>query len=547
MLLVQVYEARGVRVRIGNGRPGYFIVVQVGKQESETKVVVPQSLNEQSNPVWCDKNSATTSRVNERPYFLFDVDDVEALDVAVSLYDSLDAFQCVGRVVIPVAFLYNKASNAGSIDWYTLKTTKNGKEKRAGDVLLKLELVDSNKRKVCIEDFEPLVLIGKGSFGRVYQVRKIDTGRYFAMKVLSKKDIVARNEVAHTKNEQLILKATSEHPFLVSLKYSFQTESKLYLVMDFINGGELFHHLRAEGRFKEDKARFYSCEVILAIEFLHLNAVIYRDLKPENILLDSCGHIMITDFGLSKQNMAIGVTTHSFCGTSEYLSPEVLLGKGYNKGVDWWTLGILMFEMMVGQTPFYSNNKQEMYHKIVYDPVPFPFFLSKSAESVIAALLHKDPVERLGCDVIDAEEIKHFPYFKTTDWRAVAMKEITPPWRPKVRNSTDVSNVAAEFRKQPLSQSILKEGGKSRLKKSATQEGNDAKSGTGKSNSNDDDDDDEDRAVKDDDIGDVDDIMHMKLSEMKKTSSIGGHGSSSSGSTDDKAQFSGFSYQHVNF
>lgn len=195
-------------------------------------------------------------------------------------------------------------------------------------------------------DFDFLRLVGKGTFGRVFQVRKRDSGRIYAMKVLSKKEIVAKKEVAHTIGERKILQQSLECPFLVGLKFSFQTNTDLYFVTDYKSGGEMFWHLQREGRFSEERARFYIAELVLALEHLHKYDIVYRDLKPENILLDASGHVALCDFGLSKPDLPSDQLTNTFCGTTEYLAPEVLLDDhGYSKLVDFWSLGVLLFEV----------------------------------------------------------------------------------------------------------------------------------------------------------------------------------------------------------
>lgn len=198
------------------------------------------------------------------------------------------------------------------------------------------------RRTLRANDFEFLRMIGKGTFGRVFQVRKKDTKRIYAMKVLSKREIIAKKEVQHTIGERKILQKSSECPFLLGLKFSFQSETELFLIMDFKSGGELFHHLQREGRFTEDRARFYAAEITLAFEYLHKYHIVYRDLKPENILLDATGHIVLCDFGLSKPDLPSNALTNTFCGTTEYLAPEVLLDDhGYSQTVDFWSLGEL--------------------------------------------------------------------------------------------------------------------------------------------------------------------------------------------------------------
>lgn len=249
-------------------------------------------------------------------------------------------------------------------DWYKLNPRQD--EEVTGDVHIRMRFERSEQRRTLrSSDFEFLRMIGKGTFGRVFQVRKKDTKRIYAMKVLSKREIIAKKEVQHTIGERKILQRSSECPFLLGLKFSFQSETELFLVMDFKSGGELFHHLQKEGRFTEDRARFYAAEITLAFEYLHKYHIVYRDLKPENILLDATGHIVLCDFGLSKPDLPSNALTNTFCGTTEYLAPEVLLDDhGYSQTVDFWSLGVLLFEMCCGWSPFYAEDTQQMYKNI---------------------------------------------------------------------------------------------------------------------------------------------------------------------------------------
>lgn len=300
-----------------------------------------------------------------------------------------------------------------------------------------------NGKKVSKEDFELLTVIGKGSFGKVMQVKKKDDGRIFAMKVLKKEAIIARKQVAHTRAEKSILQKI-QHPFIVKLHFAFQTKDKLYMILDYINGGELFFHLKKEGRFTENRVRFYAAQIALAIAHLHSLGIVYRDLKPENILLDDRGNICITDFGLSKE-IKEEEGTHTFCGTPEYLAPEVLKGQGHGKGVDWWSLGTLIYEMLTGLPPFYSQNINIMYQKILNGELRFPSYVSADAQSLLEGLLTRDVDKRLGSGTEGSENVKRHPFFKSIDWEKLLNKELDPPFVPKVANKNDTSQIDKVF------------------------------------------------------------------------------------------------------
>ena len=314
-----------------------------------------------------------------------------------------------------------------------------------GKLNLSVDYKPATNRALSVDDFELLKVIGKGSFGKVMQVRKKDTNKVYALKAIRKSYIVSKSEVIHTLAERTVL-ARVENPFIVPLKFTFQSPDKLYIVLAFINGGELFYHLQREGRFSLSRARLYTAELLCALETLHNLDVIYRDLKPENILLDHQGHIALCDFGLCKLNMKGQDKTNTFCGTPEYLAPELLLGQGYSKVVDWWTLGVLLYEMMTGLPPYYDEDVPKMYKKILQEPLRFPDGFDKDAKDLLIGLLSRDPKRRLGFN--GADEIKSHPFFSQLSWKRLWMKGYIPPYKPPVMNSLDTSNFDQEFTKE---------------------------------------------------------------------------------------------------
>jgi serum/glucocorticoid-regulated kinase 2 len=300
-----------------------------------------------------------------------------------------------------------------------------------GKLRIGVNYVENRQRALKIEDFDLLKVVGKGSFGKVMQVKKKDTQRVYALKTIRKAHIISRSEVAHTLAERSVLSQIN-NPFIVPLKFSFQSPEKLYLVLAFVNGGELFHHLQKEQRFDINRSRFYTAELLCALECLHGFNVIYRDLKPENILLDYSGHIALCDFGLCKLDMKDEDRTNTFCGTPEYLAPELLLGQGYTKTVDWWTLGVLLYEMLTGLPPFYDENTNEMYRKILSEPLHFPGpeIVPPAAKDLLTKLLERKPEKRMG--VNGASEIKAHPFFHSIDWRKLLQRKYEPTFKPNV-------------------------------------------------------------------------------------------------------------------
>ncbi|XP_002964928.2 RAC family serine/threonine-protein kinase homolog [Selaginella moellendorffii] len=264
------------------------------------------------------------------------------------------------------------------------------------------------------------------------------------MKVLDKKDLVDGKALEHTRTERHILEAV-QHPFIVSLRYAFQTEEKFYMVMEFLSGGELFYHLKVASRFKEDRSRFYASEITLAIGHLHGLGIVYRDLKAENVLLDAEGHVKLTDFGLAKKAILDNKSASTFCGTPEYIAPEILCNSGHGRAADWWSLGTLLYEMLCGLPPFYHKNVNIMYDRILNAKLTFPAFLTPVARDLLSKLLVRNPEKRLGAGQRDYEEIIEHQFFASVNWTSMLQKKIRPPFVPQVKGGDDVGNFDVVF------------------------------------------------------------------------------------------------------
>ena len=304
--------------------------------------------------------------------------------------------------------------------------------------------------KLSYNDFQPIKLIGTGSFGRVLLVRFITNNTLYAMKILSKTQIKIKKQEEHTRTERnLMVKVNC--PFVVNIKFAFQDESKLYIVSDFMQGGDMFYHLHTNRKkFPESTAKFYIIELILGLEFLHKNNVIYRDLKPENILMDIDGHIKISDFGLSKILEDPDDKTYTLCGTPQYIAPEILKNKGYDKTVDWWALGCFLYEMLTGCLPFRIPRGNKINPKVYEEPLRFPQDINPLAVNLINQLLTVNPKKRLGYGENDAQKIKTHPYFKGINWEKYWNKETEPPFIPELDSEIDLKYFDKMFTDEPV-------------------------------------------------------------------------------------------------
>ncbi|KAI6236760.1 hypothetical protein M3Y95_00192400 [Aphelenchoides besseyi] len=304
--------------------------------------------------------------------------------------------------------------------------------------------------KLGIHDFTFIKVLGKGSFGKVILAEKKGSDDVFAVKVLKKDVILQDDDVECTMCEKRILALSAKHPFLTALYCSFQTPDRLFFVMEYVNGGDLMFQIQRARKFEEPRARFYAAEVTCALQFLHKYHVIYRDLKLDNILLDADGHCRLADFGMCKEGITRDNLTSTFCGTPDYIAPEILQEMEYGVSVDWWALGVLMYEMLAGQPPFEADNEDDLFEAILHDDVLYPVWLSREAVNILKAFMTKNPLRRLGCVQSQGSEdaIRAHPFFREIDWDALESRRVKPPFKPRIKGRRDVGNFDADFTRE---------------------------------------------------------------------------------------------------
>ncbi|GAA5871555.1 hypothetical protein JCM3774_006295 [Rhodotorula dairenensis] len=302
------------------------------------------------------------------------------------------------------------------------------------------------QRRIGLDDFNFLAVLGKGNFGKVMLAEEKRSAQLYAIKVLKKEFIIEHDEIESTKSEKRVFltAAKERHPFLLGLHSCFQTETRIYFVMEYVSGGDLMLHIQRE-QFTPRRAKYYAAEVLLALEYFHQNGIVYRDLKLDNILLTLDGHVKVADYGLCKEDMWFGKTTSTFCGTPEFMAPEIILEQRYGRAVDWWAFGVLIYEMLLGQSPFRGDDEEEIFDAILEDEPLYPIHMPKDSVSILTRLLTKDPTRRLGATEADAAEIKSHLFFKDTNWDDVFHKRIPAPFYPNITSATDTSNFDAEF------------------------------------------------------------------------------------------------------
>uniref|UniRef100_A0A665WH24 Protein kinase C n=1 Tax=Echeneis naucrates TaxID=173247 RepID=A0A665WH24_ECHNA len=298
-----------------------------------------------------------------------------------------------------------------------------------------------------ISEFTFLQVLGKGSFGKVMLARLNDKERVFAVKVLKKDIILQDDDVECTMTEKRVLSMACSHPYLTQLYCCFQTQDRLFFVMEFVNGGDLMFHIQKSRKFEEPRARFYTAEITSALMFLHSKGIIYRDLKLDNVLLDKDGHCKLADFGMCKEGMFEGVATGTFCGTPDYIAPEILQEMLYGPSVDWWALGVLLYEMLSGHAPFEAENEDDLFESILNEEIVYSSWLSTEAVNILKAFLTKNPTRRLGCVASEGGEnaVTSHAFFAAIDWEKLNRREIEPPFKPRIKSPEDVNNFDPDF------------------------------------------------------------------------------------------------------
>eukprot|EP00731_Ephydatia_muelleri_P029444 Em0020g1088a len=371
-------------------------------------------------------------------------------DQAKDCYERIVADEDVEKLVQEFrqeTLVERKLKGSGGDDPASMLTLRRGSE-----------MVPESKTlpKMSLEDFTLLVVLGKGSFGKVFLAEHKSTKEVYAVKSLKKDVIVQEDDVECTLNERRVLALQHKPPFLTRLHSCFQTRDHLFFVMEYISGGDLMFHMLEQGKFPESQARFYLAEIVVGLLYLHKMGIIYRDIKLDNIMLDEEGHIKIADFGLCKEGISNGAKTKTFCGTPDYIAPEIISYQPYDSSVDWWALGVLGYEMLVGRPPFDGEDDDQLFNSIMEKSVNYPKSLSEPAKLLLQGFLVKHPARRLGCNpATGGQDIKEHVFFQPIDWAKLEQREIKPPFKPKNKGKKSVTNFDVEFTKEPCRLSVV--------------------------------------------------------------------------------------------
>ncbi|XP_049307881.1 protein kinase C, brain isozyme isoform X3 [Bactrocera dorsalis] len=419
LLTVQIKEGRNLIPMDPNGLSDPYVKVKLIPDEHEKSKKKTRTIKACLNPVWNE-----TIKYDLKPE-----DKDRRVLIEVWDWDRTSRNDFMGALSFGISEIIKKSSQKKPLVMRSDTNTQT----------------QSKKDMIRATDFNFIKVLGKGSFGKVMLAERKGTEDLFAIKILKKDVIIQDDDVECTMIEKRVLALGEKPPFLVQLHSCFQTLDRLFFVMEYVNGGDLMFQIQQFGKFKEPVAVFYAAEIAAGLFFLHSKGILYRDLKLDNVLLDADGHVKIADFGMCKENIIGDKTTKTFCGTPDYIAPEIILYQPYGKSVDWWAYGVLLYEMLVGQPPFDGEDEEELFAAITDHNASYPKSLSKEAKEACKGFLTKQPNKRLGCGPTGEADVRIHPFFRRIDWEKIENREVQPPFKPKIKHRKDVSNFDKQF------------------------------------------------------------------------------------------------------